>query len=81
MDRENCARARARKKIDHLGITQNRIGTLIRPNDEEEKRLRAKIPTGAFPGGPGNLCTRVRALKAWPSRDQMKSHWYSNWTK
>ena len=61
-DWENCAHARALSKIDHLGIALNRTSTLIRPNDEEEKRSRAKIPTGVLPGGPGNLRTRAKRL-------------------
>ena len=53
-DRENCARTRALQMFDHLGIARNRIGTLIRPNDEEEKRTRAKISTDALSGGLDN---------------------------
>ena len=42
---------------------RNCTSTVIRPNDEEEKRTRAKIPTGAPPEGLGNLLTRARAKK------------------
>ena len=38
---------------------RNHTGTLIRPNNENGKRSRAKIPTGSLPGVPGNLCTRA----------------------
>ena len=62
-DQENSARACVRSQIDHLKISRNRTGTLLRPNDKEEKRSYMKIPTSALSRRSGNLCMLAHALK------------------
>ena len=61
-DSKICPSAPKGQKFDHLEITQNCTGTTIRPNDEDGKRLRAKISTGDLLGGQGNLRTRAHEL-------------------
>ena len=51
---------RACEKTCSDGIVRNRTGTIIRLNDVDKKRSRAKIPTNALPSGPGNLRTCAR---------------------
>ena len=43
-------RARARQNFNRLGITRNRMGTTIWPNDEDGKRSCTKISTGELSG-------------------------------
>ena len=50
MGQDNSMRDLAREKDYRLRIVQNRMGSVLRPNNEYCKRSRAKIIKGALPG-------------------------------